>query len=204
MRSVPCSSTARKQIEEGVLTTKCPRCSQVPPRSNPSHPKKGAETEAERETEMGTETETETDTDTDTDTESPLLLIGGSTAVCCCAQAYHDFQGCTALACSRCSCHFCGWCLRDCAGSKDCHDHVRACPERPPSADIFYPRPWSIFEHHWLTKKAGKVRKALRSLTAQERRELQHDMRAQLAGLGGLGLPPDNGNGQAPLDAVPE
>ena len=36
----------------------------------------------------------------------------------------------------------------------------------------------------------------------QERRELQHDMRAQLAGLGDLGLPPDNGD--KPAAAVPE
>ena len=137
-------STTRKQIEEEVLTTKCPRCSQAPPRSNPSHP------ERRRQPEIGIEAERDA---------SPY----SSTAVCWCAQAYHDFQGCTALACSRCSCQFCGWCLHDCGDSAhDCHEHVRACPERPGNADIFYPRPWSIFEQHWLTKKARKVREALR------------------------------------------
>ena len=177
-------STTRKQIEEEVLTTKCPRCSQAPPRSNPSHP------ERRRQPEIGIEAERDA---------SPY----SSTAVCWCAQAYHDFQGCTALACSRCSCQFCGWCLHDCGDSAhDCHEHVRACPERPRNADIFYPRPWSIFEQHWLTKKARKVREALRKLSAQERRELQHDMRAQLAGLGDLGLPPDDGD--RPAMAAPE
>ena len=137
------------------------------------------------------------------DRERPLLPPKHCGLLLCYAQAYHDFQGCTALACSRCSCQFCGWCLHDCGNSShQCHDHVRTCPERPVSADIFYPRPWSIFHQHWLTKKAGKVREALRSLSAQERRELQHDMRAQLAGLGDLGLPPDNSD--RPASAVPE
>ena len=66
---------------------------------------------------------------------------------------------------------------------------MRDCRERPARADIFYPRPWSIFDQHWLAKKAGRVREALRGLSVQERRELQHSMRAQLAGLGDLGLP---------------
>ena len=82
--------------------------------------------------------------------------------------------------------------------------HVRACRERPARADIFYPRPWSIFDQHWLAKKAGRVREALRGLSVQERRELQHSMRAQLAGLGDLGLPDQDDGSRDGLAAVPE
>jgi hypothetical protein len=47
-----------------------------------------------------------------------------------CGQAFVDFDGCFALACSNveCSCHFCGWCLEDCGSNA--HDHVRSCPRK--------------------------------------------------------------------------
>ena len=76
-----------------------------------------------------------------------------------CRQAFFDFQGCTALECSRCPCHFCGWCLQDCGG--DAHDHVRQCPAKPPDCDVFYPRPLERFNRHWRERKAALVRETL-------------------------------------------
>jgi hypothetical protein len=43
-----------------------------------------------------------------------------------CGQAFFDFDGCFALACARCRCGFCAYCLADCGG--DAHAHVAACP----------------------------------------------------------------------------
>jgi hypothetical protein len=42
-----------------------------------------------------------------------------------CGQAFFDFEGCFALACSRCQCAFCAYCLADCGN--DAHAHVGAC-----------------------------------------------------------------------------
>ena len=43
-----------------------------------------------------------------------------------CEAAFVDFNGCFALACHRCQCGFCAYCLADCGG--DAHAHVAACP----------------------------------------------------------------------------
>ena len=52
--------------------------------------------------------------------------------------AFVDFDGCFALKCSMCPCHFCGWCLADCGNSRDAHAHVRTCGHKPAGADVFY------------------------------------------------------------------
>jgi hypothetical protein len=42
-----------------------------------------------------------------------------------CGQAFVGFDGCFALACGRCRCGFCAYCLADCGG--DAHAHLAAC-----------------------------------------------------------------------------
>lgn len=44
-------------------------------------------------------------------------------------QVFVDFEGCLSLACSRCQCVFCGWCLADCG--VDAHDHIEQCAVKP-------------------------------------------------------------------------
>lgn len=46
-----------------------------------------------------------------------------------CAQAFVDFDGCSALSCPRCSCSFCAYCLLDCGA--DAHGHVARCQWNP-------------------------------------------------------------------------
>ena len=58
-----------------------------------------------------------------------------------CGQAFFDFDGCYALKCSACPCHFCGWCLADCGTTKDAHAHVRQCHSKPAGADVFFGTP---------------------------------------------------------------
>eukprot|EP00122_Pirum_gemmata_P013880 Pgem_evm1s12928 len=41
--------------------------------------------------------------------------------------AFFDFEGCAALQCRTCSCHFCAYCLAETENSRRCHDHVRTC-----------------------------------------------------------------------------
>ena len=52
--------------------------------------------------------------------------------------AFVDFDGCFALKCSMCPCHFCGWCLADCGNSRDAHAHVATCRHKPAGADVFF------------------------------------------------------------------
>ena len=54
-------------------------------------------------------------------------------------QASIEFNGCLALACSRCPCHFCGWCSVDCG--TDAHAHVRQYPPGTPSNCNSHGRP---------------------------------------------------------------
>ena len=44
-----------------------------------------------------------------------------------CSQAYHDFDGCLSLMCSKCKCHFCAKCHHRSVDSRACHDHVARC-----------------------------------------------------------------------------
>eukprot|EP00122_Pirum_gemmata_P015353 Pgem_evm2s14348 len=41
--------------------------------------------------------------------------------------AFVDFDGCAALVCSTCSCHFCAYCLTEYNNSNECHTHVSKC-----------------------------------------------------------------------------
>ena len=53
-----------------------------------------------------------------------------------CGQAFVDFDGCTALTCSRCNAGFCAWCLADCGN--DAHRHVANCNDnKAPGRDVY-------------------------------------------------------------------
>lgn len=58
-----------------------------------------------------------------------------------CGQAFIDFNGCCALACSRqgCDCGFCAYCLTDCG--VDAHAHVANCPEGSSFGGVFCSQP---------------------------------------------------------------
>lgn len=45
-----------------------------------------------------------------------------------CQAGFDGFDGCAALRCRNCPCHFCALCFEDCGG--DAHPHVRGCPQR--------------------------------------------------------------------------
>ena len=44
-----------------------------------------------------------------------------------CNQAYHDFEGCLSLQCSKCKCYFCAKCHHRSADSRTSHNHVATC-----------------------------------------------------------------------------
>ena len=47
-----------------------------------------------------------------------------------CQAVFDSFEGCAALRCRNCPCHFCALCFRDCGDSGGAHTHVRGCPQR--------------------------------------------------------------------------
>ena len=66
-----------------------------------------------------------------------LQIVEEALCLCCprCGQAFVDFEGCFALACSRCGCGFCAYCLADCGA--DAHPHVRQCTLSSAPGDMF-------------------------------------------------------------------
>ena len=97
-----------------------------------------------------------------------------------CSQAFIDFEGCFALSCSRCPCHFCGWCGVDCGG--DAHPHVRQCPHKT-SSDPYY-APVSEFERAQRVLKARKVATFLTTLGETTAAAVRKQMSKELAELG--------------------
>jgi len=100
-----------------------------------------------------------------------------------CVQAYDEFDGCAALRCSRCSRHFCGWCLASCSSSNDAHSHVAACSEKPPGVDALFPRPREAFDAHWKRRKTRGVRVVLAGLAPDEAADVRRMLQGQVAGL---------------------
>jgi hypothetical protein len=96
-----------------------------------------------------------------------------------CRQAYHDFEGCAALRCSRCSRYFCGWCLAACDASSDAHAHVASCSEKPAGVDALFPRPRDVFDGHWKRRKARGMRLELSVLPPEEATEVSCQLRRQ-------------------------
>jgi hypothetical protein len=93
-----------------------------------------------------------------------------------CKQAFIDFAGCFDLACSRCPCHFCGWCGADCG--TDAHAHVRQCVHKL-GADPYF-APFSDFEKAQCGIKSRKVKAFLATLDAKTAAAVRKQMRAEL------------------------
>ena len=75
--------------------------------------------------------------------------------------AFVDFDGCFALKCSMCPCHFCGWCLADCGNSCDAHAHVRTCRHKPAGANDPYFGTQAQFEEAHREQQRIKIRSYL-------------------------------------------
>jgi hypothetical protein len=93
-----------------------------------------------------------------------------------CRQAFIDFDGCLALSCSRCPCHFCGWCGIDCG--TDAHEHVRQCPHKL-GTDPYY-APFADFERAQRGIKSRKVVAFLATLDANTAAAVRKEMCAEL------------------------
>ncbi len=93
-----------------------------------------------------------------------------------CKQAFIDFAGCFDLACSRCPCHFCGWCGADCG--TDAHAHVRQC-EHKLGADPYF-APFAEFEKAQRGIKSRKVKAFLATLDAKTASAVRKQMGAEL------------------------
>jgi hypothetical protein len=98
-----------------------------------------------------------------------------------CAQAYVDFNGCAALACSGCGGAFCAWCGVD-AGD-DAHDHVAQCKAKPPRAGTHF----GTEEEFKVAQKRHKrrlVNEYLCSHPAAVQQQLREEMKTQFAACG--------------------
>jgi hypothetical protein len=93
-----------------------------------------------------------------------------------CRQAFIDFTGCLALSCSRCPCHFCGWCGIDCG--TDAHAHVRQCPHKLGTDPYF--APFADFERAQRGIKSRKVAAFMATLDANTAAAVRKEMRAEL------------------------
>ena len=100
-----------------------------------------------------------------------------------CQQAYDEFDGCCALKCCRCSCYFCGWCLKHCSTHDDAHRHVASCGEKPAGVDALFPEPRSKFEQHWIRRKERAVINELRKHGPAVRNALVQELNPILLGL---------------------
>lgn len=98
-------------------------------------------------------------------------------------QAFLDFDGCLALKCPRCPCHFCGWCLSDCGD--DAHAHIRACADKPVAAqnDPYF-APMDVFDRHWQQRRRELVLVQLQALDAAVRSGVERELRQDLLDLG--------------------
>ena len=91
-----------------------------------------------------------------------------------CAKPFLDFVDCFDLKCSACACHFCGWCLQDCAN--DAHRHVANCRHNPVRPDVFGTQ--AQFETCHRDRREKLVAAYLRD---KVRAELRNDVRDAVA-----------------------
>jgi hypothetical protein len=116
-----------------------------------------------------------------------------------CKRRFFDFEGCFALTCSGeggCGCAFCAYCLQDCG--RDAHNHVAACPHRPPrvpSGDDINDRYFGSnaqFEAAMKALRTRRVREYWRAevakLPAEQRRQLATYIMPLLKGVTEPGL----------------
>ncbi len=101
-----------------------------------------------------------------------------------CKRRFIDFEGCFALTCSGnggCGCGFCAYCLEDCGN--DAHNHVAACPGRPPrqpSGDMVHDRYYGSEAEFKAAMKALSTRR-VREYWRSEVAKLPVEQRRQLA-----------------------
>ena len=97
-----------------------------------------------------------------------------------CRAAFYDFEGCFAISCGSCKCHFCGWCLADCGdSSRLAHLHVRSCRSKPPGADMFFGSLHDFRAAH--TRRCRDAVAAYLAVLGDELRgRVEADMRQQL------------------------
>ena len=99
-----------------------------------------------------------------------------------CGQAFVDFEGCFALACSRCNGRFCAWCLEWC-GFGDAHPHVRQCAHKPAGADAYFGSE-AEFEASNRARRQRDLARYVATLDDDTRAGLLHAVRRDLADLG--------------------
>jgi serine/threonine protein kinase len=97
-----------------------------------------------------------------------------------CGQAFFDFDGCYALKCSACPCHFCGWCLADCGTNKDAHAHVRQCHSKPAGADVFFGTPGLNKQQQWQEFEEAQRRRQTPLIRTYLNREVEADLKAEV------------------------
>ena len=114
-----------------------------------------------------------------------------------CSQVFYDFSGCCALACNKCSCHFCAWCLAPSADSRANHLHVASCRHKPAGSDAYYASQ-EVWRAFWREKDSCTVRKMLAELPGDIARDVFDAMHGELDGLDVArpGGPPADGGQQ--------
>mmetsp|Transcript_20289 Transcript_20289/g.67689 ORF Transcript_20289/g.67689 Transcript_20289/m.67689 type:complete len:410 (-) Transcript_20289:626-1855(-) len=95
-----------------------------------------------------------------------------------CSQAFVDYDGCSALKCTRCGCGFCAFCLEDCAS--DAHAHVARCPWNP-RKDVFSRR--ERFEEAQRTRRIEMMRLLLSRLSSAVKQHVLSLLEPHLADL---------------------
>lgn len=104
-----------------------------------------------------------------------------------CDQAFVELNGCCALACGRCDCRFCAWCLRDCggaaAGDAAAHRHVAGCAHNAaPGRDVFASK--ALFDASQRARRARTLAALLAAQPAAVRAPLLAALAGDLADLG--------------------
>ena len=114
-----------------------------------------------------------------------------------CRAAYADYEGCTALLCGRCGCHFCAWCQQDCGN--DAHPHVMRCEHNPTPRELFTSP--EVFERARTAAQRERVRAFLEGLAPPSARAaLEARIRPILVELGLAQPPPAASGGAASVD----
>ncbi|GBG34758.1 Protein kinase, putative [Hondaea fermentalgiana] len=86
-----------------------------------------------------------------------------------CKQAFVDFEGCCALECAACPCHFCAWCFEDTGNDTDaCHRHVASCTSKPRTQTDPFFSSMDVVQRAWVKLRADRLQYYLRHKVANE------------------------------------